>query len=147
MMGQPWALSGRGGFRELPQFASDARQWHVGMSPMTEVLPRENDRRESLRFSVNAPVTVVIGGREMPAYTRDLSNRGVYFYLALADNDQIDKEFEFTVDLPPEITLSTCCRIRCHGKLLRQESTSTNLTGVAAEIISYSIQREFVSIA
>jgi hypothetical protein len=44
-----------------------------------------NDRRRIPRFRVRAPLTVIAGDREIPAYTRDLSNRGVYFYLASDD--------------------------------------------------------------
>jgi hypothetical protein len=83
-----------------------------------------NDRRRIPRFRVRAPLTVIAGDREIPAYTRDLSNRGVYFYL------------------PPEITLSTFCRIRCHGRTLRKEKSKMSLTGVAAEILDYSILKE-----
>ena len=112
------------------------------MGHMTENLTRENDRRGRPRFSMNAPLTVLIGDREIPAYTRDLSNRGVYFYLDLIDGTLIDRDFEFMVDLPPEITLSTCCSIRCQGRLVRKENTLQNLTGIAAEILNYSILRE-----
>jgi hypothetical protein len=44
--------------------------------------------------------------------------------------------------LPPEITLSTFCRIRCHGRTLRKEKSKMSLTGVAAEILDYSILKE-----
>jgi hypothetical protein len=101
-----------------------------------------SERRTRQRFSINAPLTLFIGDREIPAYTRDLSNRGVYFYLALADLPFVDSDFEFLVELPPEITLSTCCRIRCRGHAVREEKTSSNLTGIAAEILDYSILRD-----
>jgi hypothetical protein len=115
------------------------------MGHMTDNFKRENDRRGRPRFSMNAPLTVLIGDREIPAYTRDLSNRGVYFYLDLIDSNLVDSDFEFTVDLPPEITLSSCCSIRCRGRLVRKESTSKNLTGIAAEILDYSILRDAVT--
>jgi hypothetical protein len=114
---------------------------------MAQDLAPANDRRGRQRFSINAPLTIFVGGREISAYTRDLSNRGVYFYLALTDSPLIERDFEFTVELPPEITLSTCCQIRCRGRTVRTEITSMNLTGVAAEILDYSILREAMSIA
>jgi len=101
-----------------------------------------NDRRRIPRFRVRAPLTVLAGDREIPAYTRDLSNRGVFFYLAADDVGLIDQDFEFLVELPPEITLSTFCRIRCHGRALRKEKSRMSLTGVAAEILDYSILKE-----
>ena len=99
-------------------------------------------QREGHRFGINAALTVMMGQREIPGFTRDLSNRGVYFYLDLTDNALIGGNFEFLVELPPEITLSTCCSVRCEGRVLRTERTSGQLTGIAAEILHYSIQRE-----
>jgi hypothetical protein len=103
---------------------------------------RVEDRRGEQRFSMSAPLTVLVGNRAIPAFTRDLSNRGVYFYLNLADSALIGSDFSFVVELPPEITLSTCCRIQCQGKVVRTEITSWHETGIAAEILHYSIQRE-----
>jgi hypothetical protein len=105
-----------------------------------------NERRGMQRYRVNAPLVIFIGDREIPAYTRDLSDRGVYFYLALSDCKMIDCDFEFIVELPPEITLSTCCRIRCRGRLIRKEEASFNLAGVAAQILDYSIRSEAMAI-
>ena len=115
------------------------------MVRMTKEVTTANDQRGSPRFKISAPLTVLVGDREIPAYTRDLSNRGVYFYLALADSAMIDRDFEFLIDMPPEITLSTRCRIRCRGRAVRKESALMSLTGVAAEILDYSILRESVS--
>jgi hypothetical protein len=105
-----------------------------------------NERRGSQRFRISAPVTVIAGDHEIAAYTRDLSNRGVYFFLALSDSALIDRDFEFLIEMPSEITLSTSCQIRCRGKLVRKEVTSRNLTGagVAAEILDYSILRDAI---
>jgi hypothetical protein len=70
----------------------------------------------------------------------------VYFYLAMSDWELIDGDFEFIVELPAEITLSTCCRIRCRGRAIRKEETSTNLAGVAAQILDYSLRSEPMAI-
>jgi PilZ domain len=117
------------------------------MARMTENLPIGKDRRLRQRFKINAPVTSFMGDGEIAAYTRDLSNRGVFFYLPLTGGAQIDHEFEFMVDLPPEVTLSTCCRIRCKGRVVRMEESEINFTGIAAEILEYSILRDIVPIA
>jgi len=113
--------------------------------PMTQdTTTAANERRGSQRFKISAPLTVIVGEHEIPAYTRDLSNHGVYFYLTLPDSTLIDRDFEFLIEMPSEITLTASCRIRCRGKLVRKEVTSRNLTGagVAAEILDYSILRE-----
>ena len=111
------------------------------MALMSENLPTGKDRRIRQRFKINVPVTSLIGDREVPAYTRDLSNRGVFFYLYFTEDAQIDGDFEFMVDLPPEVTLSTICRIQCRGRVVRIEESATNFTGIAAEILEYSILR------
>ncbi len=131
----------------MPKITLQGSQWHFEMMRISQTPAIVNDRRRVRRFSIIAPLTVIFGDREIPAYTRDLSNRGVYFYLASADGILIDGDFEFMVELPPEITLSICCRIRCRGRLVRKEKTFMNLTGVAAEILDYSILREAMSIA
>jgi hypothetical protein len=117
--------------------------------PMTQdTTTTADERRSSQRFKISAPLTVIAGEHEIPAYTRDLSNRGVYFYLTLQDSTLIERDFEFLIDMPSEITLTTSCRIRCRGKLLRKEVTSRNLTGagIAAEILDYSILRDSVAL-
>jgi hypothetical protein len=109
---------------------------------MTGKLKSANDRRERQRFGINAPLTVFIGRRKIPGFTRDLSNLGVYFFLDLADSAPIGGDFEFLLELPPEITLSTCCLVRCRGHVVRTDHASTQLTGIAARILEYSIERE-----
>ncbi|MGB6974743.1 MAG: PilZ domain-containing protein [Terracidiphilus sp.] len=101
----------------------------------------DDERRVSQRFKVSAPLSLQIGEHTAPGYTRDLSNRGVYFYLTSTDGVGLDGQFEFVIDLPPEITLSSRCQIRCVGRALRKETTQTDLTGIAAEILDYSITR------
>lgn len=108
---------------------------------MKQELKVENERRLRQRFKVNAPLSLMIGEQSAPGYTRDLSNHGVYFYVASADSLAVDGRFDFVIDLPPEITLSSRCQIRCVGRTLRKEATQTDLTGVAAEIVDYSILR------
>jgi hypothetical protein len=109
---------------------------------MNSNLPSANDRRERQRFGINAPLTVFSGKRAISGFTRDLSNRGVYFFLDMIDGALLGGDFDFMVELPPEITLSTCCSIRCQGHVVRTDRTSRQMTGIAAEILHYSIQRE-----
>jgi hypothetical protein len=114
---------------------------------MTGVLSMQQERRDGQRFGISAPLTVMNGSREISAFTRDLSNRGVYFYLASSEGSLIARDFDFIVELPPEITLSTCCSIRCRGRVVRTESAASDLTGIAAEILDYSIRREAAAVA
>src|ERR1035437_424092 len=109
---------------------------------MNNTIHSVQDRRDRQRFGINAPLTIFTGSREISGFTRDLSNRGVYFYLDLNEAAPLEGDFEFLVELPPEITLSTCCSIRCRGHVVRTDVTSRQMTGIAAEILQYSIQRE-----
>jgi len=109
---------------------------------MAGKLRAETDRRERQRFGINAPLTAFVGEREFPGFTRDLSNLGAYLYLDLAGEAPIGGDFEFLIELPPEITLSTCCLVRCVGRVVRTDHVSAQLTGIAARIIEYSIERE-----
>lgn len=109
---------------------------------MTKRLAVPNERRESQRFKLSVPLTVLVEGREVSAYTRDMSNRGVFFFLSMADGNLLERDFEFVAELPPEVTLATSCHIRCRGRAIRTETISSDLTGVAAEILDYSILRE-----
>jgi hypothetical protein len=103
---------------------------------------KSGDRRERLRFGINAPLTAFAGRRGIPGFTQDLSNSGVYFFLDSADKVPIGGDFEFQIELPPEITLSTSCLVRCRGRVVRTDHTSTQMTGIAARILEYSIERE-----
>lgn len=126
------------------QFTFGDRFFGQMLTMADDTTASENERRGSQRFKISAPLTVIAGEHEIQAYTRDLSNRGVYFYVTLPDSTLIERDFEFLIDMPSEITLTTSCKIRCRGKLLRREVTARNLTGagIAAEILDYSILRD-----
>ncbi len=98
-----------------------------------------DDRRKTQRFQIKAPLTISLGNREIAGFTRDLSNRGVYFYVGAGEGFRRGEEFEFVVELPPEITLSNSCLIRCQGRVVRTELTSHRESGIAAEILEYRI--------
>jgi hypothetical protein len=107
-----------------------------------DALQSTNDRRERQRYGINAPLTVFMGKTEIPGFTQNLNNMGVYFFMDLADKATITGDFEFLIELPPEVTLSTSCLVRCRGRAIRADRDSTRLTGIAARILEYSIERE-----
>jgi hypothetical protein len=112
---------------------------------MTVSAQSANNRRERQRYGINAPVTVIVGKRKIPGFTQNLSNQGVFFHLDSADSPMIRGDFDFVVELPPDITLSTGCSVRCQGRVVRTESLSGQLTGIAAKILRYSMQRAATS--
>jgi hypothetical protein len=99
----------------------------------------QQDNRATRRFALRLPVTVAYaenGGQEKAAQTRDVSARGICFYTdsVMAAGSSI----EFTLTLPPEITLTESIRVRCKGKVVRVDETSNHgKVAVAAVIDEY----------
>jgi hypothetical protein len=99
--------------------------------------PSPFDRRVRPRFEIRAPLTLIAEGREIAAFTRDISNRGVFFYIDCADAPQVGQILEFVIELPAEVTLSESCRIQCEGKVLRAAETTFKEMGIAMEVLHY----------
>ena len=102
----------------------------------------EKEKRNTRRFALRLPVTVNQNGDNgQTAQTRDVSARGVCFYMdsSVAAGSQI----EFTLTLPPEITLTESIRVRCKGKVVRVEDGESNeKVAVAAVIDEYEFLSE-----
>jgi hypothetical protein len=87
---------------------------------MTEA---QQEKRAARRFALKIPVAVA---REEdstfsePAQIRDVSARGICFYLdaPIAQGSPIG----FTLTLPPEITLTESIRVQCKGRVVRIEN-------------------------
>lgn len=103
------------------------------------------ERRGNQRFKVNAPILIPLVKGTLGGFTRDMSSRGIYFYLNSAQTPPQDHKFEFLVELPAEITTSFSCRVRCLGRVKRIEHGASNITGFAVEILKYSIERNSAS--
>ena len=108
------------------------------------MLEAEREKRSTRRFGLRLPVSVTYaenGAQEKAAQTRDVSARGICFYVdsAIAAGSSI----EFTLILPPEITLTESIRVRCKGKVVRVESGSPEgKVAVAAVIEEYDFLSE-----
>jgi hypothetical protein len=71
---------------------------------------------------------------EIPAETRDVSFRGLYF---MTDSGvEVGSQIEFVLTLPKQITLATDVHIHCTGLVVRVEPLDGR-TGVAAQIERY----------
>ena len=95
----------------------------------------EPEKRATRRFAMRLPVAVTYsdnGSQEKTAQTRDVSARGICFYVdsAIAPGSII----EFTLTLPPEITLTESIRVRCKGKVVRVDDGDGKVA-VAAVIV------------
>src|SRR6202142_2374214 len=94
----------------------------------------EPEKRATGRFALRLPGAVTDsdnGSQEKSAQTRDVSARGICVYVdsAIAPGSAI----EFTLTLPPEITLTESIRVRCKGKVVGvDEGGSESRVAVAA---------------
>ena len=79
------------------------------------------EKRATRRFALRLPVSVRYGetAEEHAAQTRDVSARGICFYVDSAI--QAGSAINFTLTLPPEITLTESIRVRCKGRVVRGE--------------------------
>lgn len=105
---------------------------------MAEAQQQENDKRATRRFALRLPVTIRSGegNGEQSAQTRDVSARGICFYVdsAITAGSAVD----FTLTLPPEITLTESIRVRCKGRVVRVEGGApASKMAVAAVIEEY----------
>jgi hypothetical protein len=96
-----------------------------------------SDKRSTRRFALRLPVSVRCGEtEEQAAQTRDVSARGICFFVDTAV--QAGSAIDFTLTLPPEITLTESIRVRCKGRVLRVEGGApTTKMAVAAVIDEY----------
>jgi hypothetical protein len=99
----------------------------------------KTELRTSRRFALKLPISIRCENgyiSEVPAETRDVSAQGVFFYTntKLAEGSRV----EFTLTLPPEITLTESIRVRCRGRVVRVDDDRTDAqTGMAAIIEQY----------
>lgn len=101
-----------------------------------------SERRSAQRFRIKLPMTVrwtsdmAIG--EAQTESRDVSSRGVYFFLPKQVTH--GSPVEIILTLPHEITLAGPVRVRCLGRVHRSEEEDGR-AGVVAEIQRYEFLR------
>ncbi|HYE25950.1 MAG TPA: PilZ domain-containing protein [Clostridia bacterium] len=92
------------------------------------------EKRASRRFNLELPVDVQRPEQHL-AHTRDVSSRGICFY---TDRKiEAGSEVEFTLTLPPEITLTEAIQVHCKGRIVRVEQSTDGKLTVAAQIDHY----------
>jgi len=102
------------------------------------------EQRATRRFALRLPVTIKFTDgplAEAQAQTRDVSARGVFFYM----DSKIEEgsTIEFTLTLPPEITLTESIRVRCRGKVVRVDQPGAgSKVGIGAVIEQYDFVSE-----
>lgn len=99
-------------------------------------LAAQTDKRATRRFSLKLPVAVKEADGVVPAETRDISSRGICFYIKLPV--EIGSDLEFTLTLPPEVTLTDSLQVNCSAHVVRVESPDEDgRIAVAAVIDRY----------
>lgn len=106
------------------------------ISTMEQTPKDSQERRTAQRFPMRIPIRVKFAHAEVAALTRDVSTRGLFFYMEPEQADDLDPEIVFLITFPPEITFSTSLHVRCRGRVVRRERSALGL-GVAAEIHHY----------
>jgi len=96
--------------------------------------------RMTRRFNLRLPIEVKYADDSVKyakAHTRDVSSRGICFYFD--SHIQPGSDIEFTLTLPPEITLTESIRVRCKGTVVRVEAPPSPgaKMGIAATIQHY----------
>ncbi len=103
----------------------------------------QQEQRATRRFSLQLPVSVTYeeaGLKESPSVTRDVSARGVCFFLD--HTIAVGSRIEFTLTLPPEVTLTEHLSVRCKGRVVRVDHANMNGKVPVAAVIE---QYEFLS--
>ena len=98
------------------------------------------ERRAAQRFAMSVPVAVQCPEGSFPretALSHDVSAKGIFFLMNARPRE--GSSIEFTVTLPPEVTLTDPMRVSCKGRVIRVvDDDLTNRIGVGATIESYN---------
>lgn len=99
------------------------------------------EKRLNRRFALDLPIVVKFlddGTYEVTGRTRDVSSRGVFFYM----NSEVHEgeSIDFVMTLPAEITLTEPIRVQCTGKVVRVDRAADQ-QGVAVAIDQYDFVR------
>jgi len=103
---------------------------------MTDTAPNRLERRSAQRFDVLLPLAVHFDGRMIPAFTQNLSGRGIFFYAEAAISERAVVELVFA--MPSEVTLGESMPVRCRGRVLRSAPPQPGQrSGIAVQLESY----------
>src|SRR5664280_705097 len=94
-------------------------------SPAYPMLLRSKERRSAPRLPLTAPLQLSAAGSTYTASLQDVSRTGISFYLDREIGRPGDL-IEFSLEFPPEITLSTSLQVRCKGEIVRGAEVRPN---------------------
>lgn len=115
------------------------------MLPRTQMPNPDLDQRSSPRFQVRIPLSArITDGRtvDLLSETENVSHKGLYFYTSADNSTTSDIEegsaVEFTLTLPPEVTLTDSIPVSGQGTVVRVE-TGPGKIGIAVKIDAYHL--------
>jgi len=111
------------------------------MGVQVSSIPVKEDRRATRRFALRLPVSVQHPQGVVSAFTRDVSSRGICFLIDAPF--EVGAQFEFTLTLPSEVTLTEAIQVRCKARIVRvQPAADGKGTAIAAIIERYEFLSE-----
>ena len=104
----------------------------------------QKERRVTRRFQMRLPLKVRWTGEasvgEAATETKEVSSRGVYFFLP--KDLKSGAPLEIVMTLPHEVTLAGPVKVRCLGHVVRTDLQREQDIGVAAAIERYEFLRD-----
>ncbi len=98
----------------------------------------KDEKRTARRFPLQVPAKVSAGTGTGQVEVRDVSARGISFYLDSAIDE--GAVIGFTLTLPPEITMTDSIHVQCKGRVVRVDnSTEKGKMAVAAVIEEFEL--------
>jgi hypothetical protein len=98
---------------------------------------RQVERRTNRRFRLCLPVTAKDSrGGEISAFTRDISCRGICFFVR--EPVALGSRIQLLLTLPPEVTSNGPVPVKCRARVVRVQQNCIS-SAVAAVIEDYTI--------
>jgi PilZ domain len=119
--------------------AYSAKEYKTGRCPVGQ-----KERRSTRRFQMRLPLKVRWTGDasvgEASSETKEVSSRGIYFFLP--KDLKSGAPLEIVMTLPHEVTLAGPVKVRCLGHVVRTDAERQQDIGVAAAIERYEFLRD-----
>jgi hypothetical protein len=92
---------------------------------------KSKERRNQQRIRFEAPATVTTGPHSIAASTKDISDRGLFFFTDA--RFELGSEIDLVIMLSEEVGLPLSGMVCCHGRIVRSDS-GRGQYGFAVEI-------------
>jgi hypothetical protein len=89
------------------------------------------ERRGEQRMRLEAPATVTAGQHSIAASTKDISDRGLFFFTDA--RLELGSEIDIVITLPEGVGFPLGGMVCCHGRVIRSDSAGGQ-SGVAVQI-------------